>query len=118
MRIMNNYFRALAGMVYMMTNNEILNQIIAFYGDMNGMLTLWVPTQLMVRYWYKRGLYCNSKRGVDPLASQGALSLSRDGRFLLTVNAGSHSISSFIITDSRSPVLVDVKPSGGAQPNK
>jgi hypothetical protein len=44
---MNNYFRALAGMVYMMTNNEVMNQIIAFYRDMNGMLTLWVPTQLM-----------------------------------------------------------------------
>jgi 6-phosphogluconolactonase len=43
--------------------------------------------------------------------------LSRDGRFLFAVNAGSHSISSFIITDSGSPVLVDVKPSGGAQPN-
>jgi hypothetical protein len=48
MQIMNNYFRALAGMVYMMTNNEVMNQIIAFYRDMNGMLTLWVPTQLMV----------------------------------------------------------------------
>jgi 6-phosphogluconolactonase len=56
--------------------------------------------------------------GVDPLASQGALTLSRDGRFLLAVNTGSHSISSFIITDSGSPVLVDVKPSGGAQPNR
>ena len=29
-------------------NNEVMNQIIAFYRDMNGMLTLWVPTQLMV----------------------------------------------------------------------
>jgi hypothetical protein len=48
MQIMNNYFRALAGMVYMMTNNEVMNQIIGFYRDMNGMLTLWVPTQLMV----------------------------------------------------------------------
>jgi hypothetical protein len=48
MQLMNNYFRALAGMVYMMTNNEVMNQIIAFYRDMNGMLTLWVPTQLRV----------------------------------------------------------------------
>lgn len=55
--------------------------------------------------------------GVDPLASQGALTLSRYGHFLLAVNAGSHNISSFIITDSGSPVLVDVKPSGSAQPN-
>ncbi|MDR6999871.1 hypothetical protein J2Y67_002326 [Neobacillus niacini] len=32
MQIMNNYFRALTGMVYMMTNNEVMNQIIAFTG--------------------------------------------------------------------------------------
>jgi 6-phosphogluconolactonase len=43
--------------------------------------------------------------------------LSRDGRFLFAVNAGSNSISSFIITDSGGLVLVDVKPSEGAQPN-
>lgn len=55
--------------------------------------------------------------GVDPLTSQGALTLYRDGRFLLAVNAGSHTISSFMITDSGIPVLMDVKPSGGAQPN-
>ncbi|MDR4162651.1 3-carboxymuconate cyclase, partial [Bacillus paranthracis] len=39
MQIMNNYFRARTSMVYMMTNNEVMNQIIAFYMDMNGMLT-------------------------------------------------------------------------------
>ena len=55
--------------------------------------------------------------GVDPLTSQGSLTLSRDGRFLFAVNAGSNSISSFIITDSGELILVDVKPSGGAQPN-
>nr|WP_249436022.1 beta-propeller fold lactonase family protein [Paenibacillus sp. Marseille-Q4541] len=55
--------------------------------------------------------------GIDPLVSQGSLSLSRDGRFLFAVNAGSHSISSFIINDSGGLVLADVKPSGGAQPN-
>ncbi len=55
--------------------------------------------------------------GIDPLASQGSLTLSRDGRFLLAVNAGSDSISSFIINDSGVHVFVDVKSSGGAQPN-
>ena len=39
MQIMNNYFRARASMVYMMTNNEVMNQIIAFSKDMNGLLT-------------------------------------------------------------------------------
>ncbi|SDP03863.1 6-phosphogluconolactonase, cycloisomerase 2 family [Paenibacillus sp. yr247] len=118
MQIINKYFRARANMVYMMTNNEVMNQIIAFYMDMNGILTFVgsYPT-------YGRGTgikevsTATANDGVDPLASQGALTLSRDGRFLLAVNAGSHSISSFIITDSGAPVLVDVKPSGGAQPN-
>ena len=101
-----------------MTNNEVMNQIIAFYRDKNGMLTFVgsYPT-------YGRGTGTREvstatvNDGVDPLASQGSLTLSRDGRFLLAVNAGSNTISSFIITDSGAPVLVDVKPSGGAQPN-
>ena len=116
MQIMNRNFRA--SMVYMMTNNEVMNQIIAFHRDMNGMLTFAgsYPT-------YGRGTgtkevsTATANDGVDPLASQGSLTLSRDGRFLLAVNAGSGSISSFIINDSGAPVLVDVKPSGGAQPN-
>lgn len=43
--------------------------------------------------------------------------MSPDGRFLFAVNAGSHSISSFILTDNGLPILTDVVPSGGAQPN-
>jgi 6-phosphogluconolactonase len=38
MQIMNKYFRARASMVFIMTNNEVMNQIIAFYRDLNGML--------------------------------------------------------------------------------
>ncbi|MGE6259820.1 lactonase family protein [Heyndrickxia sporothermodurans] len=118
MQMMNKYFRRTASMVYMMTNNEAMNQIIAFYRDMNGMLTFVgsYPT-------YGKGTgtkevsTATENDGIDPLTSQGAITLSRDGRFLLAVNAGSHSISSFTITDSGTPILVDVKPSGGAQPN-
>ncbi|WP_045521159.1 lactonase family protein [Neobacillus niacini] len=118
MRIMSNNFHARAGMVYMMTNNEVMNQVVAFYMDLNGMLTFVgsYPT-------YGRGTgtkevsTATANDGVDPLASQGALTLSRDGSFLLAVNAGSHSISSFTITERGVPLLVDVKPSGGAQPN-
>lgn len=116
MQIMNNYFRT--SMVYMMTNNEVMNQIIAFYRDMNGMLTFAgsYPT-------YGRGTgtrevsTATANDGIDPLTSQGSLTLSHDGRFLLAVNAGSGSISSFLIADSGAPSLVDVKSSGGAQPN-
>lgn len=115
---MNNHFPASVSMVYMMTNNQEMNQIIAFYRDTNGKL-------IFVGAYPTNGRGTGTRKvsaatpnnGVDPLTSQGALTLSRDGRFLLAVNAGSHSISSFIINDSGVPVLVDVKPSGGAQPN-
>ena len=118
MQKMSNYFRSRASMVYMMTNNEVMNQIIAFFRDMNGMLTFAgsYPT-------YGRGTGTKevsgapTTDGVNPLSSQGSLTLSRDGRFLLAVNTGSNSISSFIITDNGVPVLADVKPSGGTQPN-
>ena len=39
MQIMNKYFRARASMVFIMTNNEVMNQIIAFNRELNGMLT-------------------------------------------------------------------------------
>jgi 6-phosphogluconolactonase len=105
-------------MVYMMTNMEAMNEVVSFYRDKNGMLTFMGshPT-------YGRGTgirevsTATPNDGIDPLSSQGALALSRDGRFLFAVNPGSHSISSFIITGGGEPVLVDVKSSGGAQPN-
>ena len=37
MRMTNNYVHA--SMVYIMTNMEAMNAVIAFYRDMNGMLT-------------------------------------------------------------------------------
>ena len=74
--------RVRASMVYMMTNNEVMNQIIAFSRDMNGMLTFAGshPT-------YGRGTgtkevsTATANDGVDPLASQGALTLSRRWTF-------------------------------------
>ncbi|WP_330501731.1 beta-propeller fold lactonase family protein [Peribacillus frigoritolerans] len=118
MQIINNNFRERASMVYMMTNNEVMNHIIAFYRDMNGMLTFVCayPTQGKGT-GSKEVSTATANDGIDPLASQGALTLSRDRRFLLAVNAGSNSISSFTIDDSGALVLMDVKPSRGAQPN-
>lgn len=102
----------------MMTNREAMNEVIAFYRDTNGILTFMgsYPT-------YGRGTGtrkvspATANDGIDPLVSQGSLSLSREARSLFAVNAGSNSISSFIITDSGGLVLADVKPSEGAQPN-
>jgi WD40 repeat protein len=66
---------------------------------------------------YATGGRGTGKMKVDPLTSQGSLSLSPDGNFLLAVNAGSNSISSFWVDDNGRLTLIDVKPSGGAQPN-
>jgi 6-phosphogluconolactonase len=49
------------------------------------------------------------------LGSQSSVALSRDGRLLFVVNAGSDSISAFLI-GPRGPVLVDRVRSGGDQP--
>src|SRR4051812_31015661 len=116
MQITNKYFHA--SMVYIMTNMEAMNEVIAFYRDTNGMLTFVgsYPT-------YGKGTGAKEvstatpNDGIDPLMSEGSLSLSPDGRFLFAVNAGSNSISSFIVSDSGKLIFVDVKPSGGTQPN-
>jgi len=52
----------------------------------------------------------------DPLASQGSLTLSQDGLFLLAANAGSGDISTFAVRGSQL-LLVDRANSGGSEPN-
>jgi 6-phosphogluconolactonase len=49
------------------------------------------------------------------LGSQGAVTLSGDGRFLFVVNAGSHSVSTFRV-GARGLRLISVVPSGGLAP--
>ncbi|MGH4021800.1 MAG: lactonase family protein [Pseudonocardiaceae bacterium] len=52
---------------------------------------------------------------VDPLGSQGALILSKDGRFLFAVNAGSDEVS-VLAVEGEGLTLVDKVPSGGVRP--
>ena len=49
------------------------------------------------------------------LGTQGALSLSEDGRFLIAVNAGDNTLSVFYREDDKL-VLTDLEPSGGVSP--
>ena len=51
----------------------------------------------------------------DPLASQGALILSEDDRFLFAVNAGSNEVSVLAVRPNRL-TLVDKVASGGTRP--
>jgi len=50
------------------------------------------------------------------LGSQGAVTLSEDGRFVFVVNAGSDSVSAFSIGDDGSVALASTAPSGGLHP--
>ncbi|MFT3784399.1 MAG: beta-propeller fold lactonase family protein [Nibricoccus sp.] len=49
------------------------------------------------------------------LGNQGALAMTNDGRWLITVNAGSHEISVFSVRE-HALVLTDIVPSGGKRP--
>lgn len=55
--------------------------------------------------------------GLDPLISADSIVVTEDEQFLLTVNAGSDTISSFKINDDYSLSLISVIPSGGVGPN-
>lgn len=98
--------RIVVGAVYTMTNAADDNQVVVFDRDQNGLLTLAGPVST-------EGL--GSGGGLDPLASQGALVLTKDKRWLLAVNAGSDDVSIFRVK-SEGLKLVDKIASGGEFP--
>jgi len=106
------------GMVYAMTNAYERNEVIAFRRDIYGTLT---PIDAYATGGGGTGTMkvssATPQNGIDPLTSQGSLTFSPDGQFLFAVNAGSGSISSFWVAGDGRLTLIDVKPSGGAQPN-
>lgn len=93
--------------VFVMTNDADSNEVIAYERNPYG--TLRSPHR-----------YQTGGRGsggtVDPLGSQGSLTLSDDGSYLLAANAGSGSVSVFRVFGSRLQ-LTDREPSGGSEPN-
>jgi 6-phosphogluconolactonase len=102
----NNNDHAAHG-VFVMTNNADANQVVAFQRDPNG--TLENPHS-----------YSTDGRGsggtVDPLASQGSLTLSPDGAWLFAVNAGSGSVSVFRVNGAQLE-LTDRVATEGSEPN-
>jgi 6-phosphogluconolactonase len=102
----NNNGHAAHG-VFVMTNNADANQVVAFLRDPNG--TLENPHS-----------YSTDGRGsggtVDPLASQGSLTLSPDGAWLFAVNAGSGSVSVFRVNGAQLE-LTDRVATEGSEPN-
>src|SRR5436190_18325762 len=93
--------------VFVMTNDAEQNGVVAYdrtpYGTLQG-----------------SHRYSTGGRGsggtVDPLGSQGSLTLSQDGSFLFATNAGSGNLSVFRVFGSRL-WLSDRVPSGGSEPN-
>jgi len=78
--------RDTAGAVYVMTNNGTQNSVMVFHRNDGGALT-------QAGSFLTHGAGFGS--GVDPLGSQGSLTLTSDHRLLLAVNAGSNDISVF-----------------------
>lgn len=94
------------GAVFVMTNAASNNQINAYTRGEDGSLE-WA------------GSFATGGNGsggtVDPLASQGSLTLSADHRLLFAVNAGSGTVSSFAV-DGASLSLLDTAATGGSSP--
>lgn len=92
--------------VFVMTNAAAENQILSYAVQSDGSLKAY-------------GTYPTGGRGsggnVDPLGSQGSLTLSQDHALLFAVNAGSGKLSSFRVDGPRLE-LADVKPTGGSAP--
>ena len=93
--------------VFVMTNDADANEVVAYERTRYG--TLQNPRH-----------YATGGRGsggtVDPLGSQGSLTLSEDGSLLFAANAGSGTLSLFRVSGSRLD-LRDRVPTGGSEPN-
>jgi len=91
-------------LVYVESNDADVNELLVFRPTGGGSLepAFRVPT---------------GGRGTGAgLGSQGAVSISEDGSWLVAVNAGSDEVSLFHIGARGRPILFDVAPSGGPMP--
>ena len=95
-----------AGGVFVSTNGQNGNAVVAFARAADGSLS-------------HTGTFATGGNGIgganDPLASQFAVALSENAKFLVVVNAGSNDVSSFAV-DGGSLTLIDRAPSGGTRP--
>lgn len=95
-----------AGFVYVMTNQASDNTVLVFHRNADGSIS---KVQEVSTHGAGTGT------GGDPLGSQGALTLSEDGRLLLAVDAGSNEISSLAVTE-QGLQLISKALSGGTKP--
>ena len=92
--------------VFVMTNSAHHNEILSYAVQADGSLKAY-------------GAFRTGGRGsggtVDPLGSQGSLTLSQDHSLLFAVNQGSGELSAFRVDGPRLE-LADVRPTGGSAP--
>lgn len=93
--------------VFVMTNDADKNEIVAFERGETGALS-------GGRHYDTHGR--GSGGAIDPLASQGSLTLSADGEWLFAANAGSGTVSAFAVNGAQLD-FADKIPSGGSEPN-
>ena len=92
--------------VFVMTNDTVKNEVLAYERLYDGRLNL------------KQRLATGGRGSggtTDPLQSQGSLTLSQDRNLLFAINSGSGTLSSFHLFDGL-PIFVDHKPTGGSEP--
>lgn len=92
-----------SGMVFTSSNAQAGNELLVYARGSDGTLAL-----------HARASTGGQGSG-DGLGSQGAVTLSSDGRFVFVVNAQSNSVSTFALL-GRELRLVSVTPSGGLHP--
>jgi 6-phosphogluconolactonase (cycloisomerase 2 family) len=93
----------LSGLVFTSSNDASGNSLLAYARGADGTLALW------------RTLPTGGLGSGAGLGSQGAVALSRDGRSLYVVNAGSNTVSTFRLA-GREITLASVVDSGGLHP--
>jgi hypothetical protein len=98
---------ALPGSVYTMSNEAAGNGIVVFNRTATGALT-----QVAEVASGGNGGVNSPPFGGDHLDSQGSVELSDDGHLLFAVNAGSDSLSSFVVLPGGSVQLVSTVPTG------
>ena len=101
------------GAVYTQTNEDAGNSIAAFGRNADGTLTF-------IDKFATGGLGStefDGGEGLDPLISADSIITTDDQKYLLTVNAGSDTITSFAINNDFSLTKVSTVASGGVGPN-
>ena len=102
----------IVGGVYAMSNDFAGNTVVAYARRDNGMIE-------MLGEYATGGLGAafDGGEGLDPLISAYALTITDDNQFILATNAGSNTISAFVVNPDMTLTLTSTVGTGGVGPN-